>query len=142
MSASAGVASGTSSSPALAQQPADGRLCRPRRFKVLVLEGAAQIGGDTISRNSPCRLHPRFVRDGAQPDPEQPADAEQRVAARPLRLRYLSPDPVFTHAVPGRPRITMWRDLDRTCAERLDSRAPMRMPIASCSPIGSHSRRW
>src|SRR3984893_7037100 len=87
-------------------------------FKVLVLEGAAQIGGDTICEELTL---PGFVHDSC-------ATAHNLIQSNPLMrnnelqldrygLRYLSPDPVFTMPFRDGRSITMWRDLDRTCAE-------------------------
>jgi phytoene dehydrogenase-like protein len=87
-------------------------------FKVLVLEGAAQIGGDTICEELTL---PGFVHDSC-------ATAHNLIQSNPLMrnnelqldrygLRYLSTDPVFTMPFRDGRSITMWRDLDRTCAE-------------------------
>src|ERR1700730_7828173 len=87
-------------------------------FKVLVLEGAAQIGGDTIFEGLTL---PRLVHDSC-------STAHNLIQSNPLMrnnelqldrygLRYLSPDPVFTMPFRDGRSITMWRDLDRTCAE-------------------------
>ena len=87
-------------------------------FRVLVLEGAAVIGGDTTSE--PLTL-PGFTHDPC-------STAHNLIQANPLMrdnelqldrygLRYLSPDPVFTMPFRDGRSITMWRDLDRTCAE-------------------------
>ena len=87
-------------------------------FKVLVLEGATQIGGDTICEELTL---PGFIHDSC-------ATAHNLIQSNPLMrnnelqldrygLRYLSPDPVFTMPFRDGRSITMWRDLDRTCAE-------------------------
>jgi phytoene dehydrogenase-like protein len=87
-------------------------------FKVLVLEGAAQIGGDTICEELTL---PGFIHDSC-------ATAHNLIQSNPLMrnnelqldrygLRYLSPDPVFTMPFRDGRSITMWRDLDRTCEE-------------------------
>jgi phytoene dehydrogenase-like protein len=87
-------------------------------FKVLVLEGAARIGGDTTSEELTL---PGFIHDPC-------ATAHNLIQSNPLMrnnelqldqygLRYLAPDPVFTMPFRDGRSITMWRDLDRTCAE-------------------------
>src|ERR1700680_2522632 len=87
-------------------------------FKVLVLEGAAQIGGDTTSEELTL---PGFIHDPC-------ATAHNLIQSNPLMrqneleldrygLQYLFPDPVFTMPFLDGTCITMWRDVDRTCAE-------------------------
>src|ERR1700681_2109321 len=87
-------------------------------FKVLVLEGATQIGGDTICEELTL---PGFIHDSC-------ATAHNLIQSNPLMrnnelqldrhgLKYLYPDPVFTMPFIDGASITMWRDLDRTCAE-------------------------
>ncbi len=87
-------------------------------FKVLVLEGAARIGGDTTCEELTL---PGFIHDPC-------ATAHNLIQSNPLMrnnelqldrygLRYLYPDPVFTMPFRDGRSITMWRDLDRTCAE-------------------------
>jgi len=87
-------------------------------LKVLVLEGAARIGGNTSSEELTL---PGFVHDPC-------ATAHNLIQSNPLMrdnelaldrhgLRYLYPDPVFTMPFLDGGSITMWRDLDRTCAE-------------------------
>ena len=87
-------------------------------FKVLVLEGQGRIGGDTTSEELTL---PGFVHDPC-------ATAHNLIQSNPLMrnnelqldhhgLRYLYPDPVFTMPFRDGRSITMWRDLDRTCAE-------------------------
>ena len=87
-------------------------------FRVLVLEGAPQIGGDTTTQELTL---PGFLHDPC-------ATAHNLIQSNPLMrdnelqldrygLRYLYPDPVFTMPFRDGRSITMWRDLDRTCAE-------------------------
>ena len=87
-------------------------------FKVLVLEGANQIGGDTTCEELTL---PGFIHDPC-------ATAHNLIQSNPLMrdnelqldrygLRYLYPDPVFTMPFRDGRSITMWRDLDRTYAE-------------------------
>ena len=87
-------------------------------FKVLVLEGAPRIGGDTTCEELTL---PGFIHDPC-------ATAHNLIQTNPLvrnnelqldqrGLRYLYPDPVFTMPFRDGRSITMWRDLDRTCAE-------------------------
>ena len=87
-------------------------------FKVLVLEGADRIGGDTTSEELTL---PGFIHDPC-------ATAHNLIQSNPLMrdnelqldrygLRYLYPDPVFIMPFRDGRSITMWRDLDRTCAE-------------------------
>jgi phytoene dehydrogenase-like protein len=87
-------------------------------FKVLVLEGASRIGGDTACEELTL---PGFIHDPC-------ATAHNLIQSNPLMrdnelqldrygLRYLSPDPVFTMPFRDGRSITMWRDLDRTCRE-------------------------
>jgi phytoene dehydrogenase-like protein len=87
-------------------------------FTVLVLEGAPRIGGDTSCEELTL---PGFIHDPC-------ATAHNLIQSNPLMrnnelqldrygLRYLSPDPVFTMPFRDGRSITMWRDLDRTCAE-------------------------
>jgi phytoene dehydrogenase-like protein len=87
-------------------------------FKVLVLEGASRIGGDTACEELTL---PGFIHDPC-------ATAHNLIQSNPLMrdnelqldrygLRYLSPDPVFTMPFRDGRSITMWRDLDRTCGE-------------------------
>jgi phytoene dehydrogenase-like protein len=87
-------------------------------FKVLVLEGAAQIGGDTTCEELTL---PGYIHDPC-------ATAHNLIQSNPLMrddelhldrygLRYLHPDPVFTMPFRDGRSITMWRDVDRTCAE-------------------------
>jgi phytoene dehydrogenase-like protein len=87
-------------------------------FRVLVLESAERIGGDTTCEEMTL---PGFVHDPC-------ATAHNLIQSNPLMkdnelrldahgLRYLYPDPVFTMPFLDGASITMWRDLDRTCAE-------------------------
>ena len=87
-------------------------------FKVLVLEGQDRIGGDTASEELTL---PGFIHDPC-------STAHNLIQSNPLMrndelqldrygLRYLYPDPVFTMPFRDGRSITMWRDLDRTCAE-------------------------
>jgi phytoene dehydrogenase-like protein len=87
-------------------------------FKVLVLEGATRIGGDTTCEELTL---PGFVHDPC-------STAHNLIQSNPLMrnnelqldrrgLRYLYPDPVFAMPFRDGRSITMWRDLDRTCAE-------------------------
>ncbi len=87
-------------------------------FKVLVLEAADRIGGDTTCEELTL---PGFIHDPC-------ATAHNLIQTNPLvrdnelqldrhGLRYLYPDPVFTMPFRDGRSITMWRDLDRTCAE-------------------------
>jgi phytoene dehydrogenase-like protein len=87
-------------------------------FKVLVLEAGERIGGDTSSEELTL---PGFVHDPC-------ATAHNLIQSNPLMrnneleldrygLRYLYPDPVFTMPFLDGERITMWRDVERTCAE-------------------------
>jgi phytoene dehydrogenase-like protein len=87
-------------------------------FKVLVLEGAARIGGDTTCEELTL---PGFIHDPC-------STAHNLIQSNPLMrnnelqldrygLRYLYPDPVFTMPFRHGRSLTMWRDLDRTCAE-------------------------
>jgi phytoene dehydrogenase-like protein len=87
-------------------------------FHVLVLEGAPRIGGDTTCEELTL---PGFIHDPC-------ATAHNLIQSNPLMrnnelsldrygLNYLYPDPVFTMPFLDGASITMWRDLDRTCAE-------------------------
>ncbi len=87
-------------------------------YRVLVLEGAARIGGDTTCEELTL---PGFVHDPC-------ATAHNLIQSNPLMknneleldrhgLRYLYSDPVFTMPFLDGASITMWRDLERTCAE-------------------------
>jgi phytoene dehydrogenase-like protein len=87
-------------------------------FRVLVLEGASEIGGDTITEELTL---PGFLHDPC-------ATAHNLIQSNPLMrnneleldrhgLKYLYPDPVFTMPFLDGRSITMWRDLERTCAE-------------------------
>jgi phytoene dehydrogenase-like protein len=87
-------------------------------FKVLVLEAAPRIGGDTTCEELTL---PGFVHDPC-------ATAHNLIQSNPLMrdnelgldsggLRYLHPDPVFTMPFLDGASITMWRDVDRTTAE-------------------------
>ena len=87
-------------------------------FKVLVLEGAPRIGGDTTCEELTL---PGFIHDPC-------STAHNLIQSNPLMrnnelqldrhgLRYLYPDPVFTMPFRDGRSITMWRDLDRTCGE-------------------------
>ena len=87
-------------------------------FKVLVLESAPRIGGDTTSEELTL---PGFVHDPC-------ATAHNLIQGNPLMrnneleldrygLQYLFPDPVFTMPFLDGSCITMWRDVERTCAE-------------------------
>jgi phytoene dehydrogenase-like protein len=87
-------------------------------FRVLVLEGAARIGGNTTCEELTL---PGYVHDPC-------ATAHNLIQSNPLMrnnelgldrygLKYLYPDPVFTMPFIDGASITMWRDLDRTCAE-------------------------
>jgi phytoene dehydrogenase-like protein len=86
--------------------------------KVLVLEGSGRIGGDTTCAELTL---PGFIHDPC-------ATAHNLIQSNPLMrnnelrldrygLRYLYPDPVFTMPFRDGRSITMWRDLERTCAE-------------------------
>jgi phytoene dehydrogenase-like protein len=87
-------------------------------FRVLVLEGAARIGGNTTCEELTL---PGFIHDPC-------ATAHNLIQSNPLLrnneleldrygLKYLHPDPVFTMPFVDGASITMWRDLDRTCEE-------------------------
>jgi phytoene dehydrogenase-like protein len=87
-------------------------------FRVLVLDGATRIGGNTTCEEMTL---PGFIHDPC-------ATAHNLIQSNPLMrnnelaldrygLNYLSPDPVFTMPFLDGASITMWRDLDRTCAE-------------------------
>ena len=87
-------------------------------FRVLVLEAAPRIGGDTTCEELTL---PGFVHDPC-------ATAHNLIQSNPLirddelglearGLRYLHPDPVFTMPFLDGASITMWRDVDRTVAE-------------------------
>ncbi|TMC39319.1 MAG: NAD(P)/FAD-dependent oxidoreductase, partial [Chloroflexi bacterium] len=87
-------------------------------LKVLVLEGAAHIGGDTTSEELTL---PGFTHDPC-------STAHNLIQSNPLMrndelqldrygLRYLYPDPVFTMPFRDGRSITMWRDVERTCGE-------------------------
>lgn len=87
-------------------------------FRVLVLEGAPQIGGDTTTQELTL---PGFLHDPC-------ATAHNLIQSNPLMrnnelelgrhgLNYLYPDPVFTMPFLDGSSITMWRDVERTCAE-------------------------
>ncbi len=87
-------------------------------FRVLVLEGAARIGGNTTCEELTL---PGYIHDPC-------ATAHNLIQSNPLMrnneleldrygLKYLYPDPVFTMPFLDGASITMWRDLDRTCAE-------------------------
>jgi phytoene dehydrogenase-like protein len=87
-------------------------------FKVLVLEAAANIGGDTSCEELTL---PGFIHDPC-------ATAHNLIQSNPLMrdneleldrygLRYLYPDPVFTMPFRDGESLTMWRDLERTCRE-------------------------
>jgi phytoene dehydrogenase-like protein len=87
-------------------------------FRVLVLEGAPRIGGDTTCEELTL---PGYIHDPC-------ATAHNLIQSNPLMrnneleldrygLEYLHPDPVFTMPFLDGASITMWRDLDRTCAE-------------------------
>jgi phytoene dehydrogenase-like protein len=87
-------------------------------FKVLVLEAAATIGGDTSCEELTL---PGFIHDPC-------ATAHNLIQSNPLMrnneleldrygLRYLYPDPVFTMPFRDGECLTMWRDLERTCQE-------------------------
>jgi phytoene dehydrogenase-like protein len=87
-------------------------------FRVLVLEGADRIGGNTTCEELTL---PGYIHDPC-------ATAHNLIQSNPLMrnneleldrygLKYLHPDPVFTMPFLDGASITMWRDLDRTCAE-------------------------
>ena len=87
-------------------------------FRVLVLEGAPRIGGDTGTEELTL---PGFLHDPC-------ATAHNLIQSNPLMrnneleldrhgLKYLYPDPVFTMPFLDGSSITMWRDVERTCAE-------------------------
>ncbi|MGA8921580.1 MAG: NAD(P)-binding protein, partial [Candidatus Dormiibacterota bacterium] len=87
-------------------------------FRVLVLEAAERIGGDTTCEELTL---PGFVHDPC-------ATAHNLIQSNPLMkdnelrldahgLKYLYPDPVFTMPFLDGTSITMWRDLERTCTE-------------------------
>jgi phytoene dehydrogenase-like protein len=87
-------------------------------FRVLVLEGEPQIGGDTSTHELTL---PGFLHDPC-------ATAHNLIQSNPLMrnnelelgrhgLKYLYPDPVFTMPFLDGSSITMWRDVERTCAE-------------------------
>ena len=87
-------------------------------FRVLVLEGASRIGGDTGTEELTL---PGFLHDPC-------ATAHNLIQSNPLMrnneleldrhgLKYLYPDPVFTMPFLDGSSITMWRDVERTCAE-------------------------
>ena len=87
-------------------------------FRVLVLEAAPRIGGNTTCEELTL---PGFVHDPC-------ATAHNLIQSNPLMrndelgleahgLRYLHPDPVFTMPFLDGASITMWRDVDRTAGE-------------------------
>src|SRR5215472_18930824 len=84
----------------------------------LVLEASEQIGGDTASDELTL---PGFVHDTC-------STAHNLIQASPILrddelglaehgLEYLHPDPVVHLPFPDGASLTMWRDIDRTCAE-------------------------
>src|SRR5437879_13440182 len=88
-------------------------------FRVLVLEGAPRIGGDTGTEELTL---PGFLHDPC-------ATAHNLIQSNPLMrnneleldrhgLKYLYPDPVFTMPFLGGSSIRMCRDVDRTCVEQ------------------------
>ena len=87
-------------------------------FKVLVLEGADRIGGDTTSEeltlpgfsHDPCATAHNLIQSN-------PLMRDNELQLDRYGLRYLYPDPVFIMPFRDGRSITMWRDLDRTCAE-------------------------
>ncbi len=87
-------------------------------FKVLVLEGADRIGGDTACEeltlpgfiHDPCSTAHNLIQSN-------PVMRDNELQLDRYGLRYLYPDPVFTMPFRDGRSITMWRDLDRTCAE-------------------------
>jgi phytoene dehydrogenase-like protein len=87
-------------------------------FKVLVLEGAPRIGGDTTCEeltlagfiHDPCSTAHNLIQSN-------PLMRNNELQLDRHGLRYLYPDPVFTMPFRDGRSITMWRDLDRTCAE-------------------------
>src|ERR1700716_1406058 len=87
-------------------------------FKVLVLEASARIGGDTSSEEVTL---PGFVQDPCPTAPNliqsNPMMRNNELQLDLHGLKYLSPDPVFTMPFLDGECITMWRDLERTCAE-------------------------
>jgi phytoene dehydrogenase-like protein len=87
-------------------------------FRVLVLEGAPRIGGNTTCEELTL---PGYIHDPC-------ATAHNLIQSNPLMrnneleldrygLKYLYPDPVFTMPFSDGASITMWRDLDQTCGE-------------------------
>ncbi len=87
-------------------------------FRVLVLEAGDRIGGDTASEEMTL---PGFIHDPC-------ATAHNLIQSNPMMrdnelrlerhgLRYLQPDPVVAMPFADGRSLTMWRDLDRTCAE-------------------------
>src|SRR5215470_16206271 len=84
----------------------------------LVLEAREEIGGDTSSEELTL---PGFLHDSC-------STAHNLIQASPMLsndelgladhgLEYLHPDPVLHLPFPDGSWLTMWRDLDRTCAE-------------------------
>lgn len=87
-------------------------------FRVAVLEAAPEIGGDTSSAqltlpgywHDPCATAHNLIQSN-------PLLRDNELGLDRYGLRYLQPDPVFTMPFRDGASITMWRDLERTCAE-------------------------
>ena len=87
-------------------------------FKVLVLESSERIGGDTTSEeltlpgfiHDPCATAHNLIQSN-------PVMRYNELALDRYGLDYLFPDPVFTMPFLDGACITMWRDVERTCAE-------------------------
>ncbi len=87
-------------------------------FRVLVLEAAPQIGGDTTCEeltlpgfvHDPCATAHNLIQSN-------PLIRNNELGLDALGLHYLHPDPVFTMPFLDGASITMWRDVERTTAE-------------------------
>jgi phytoene dehydrogenase-like protein len=87
-------------------------------FRVLVLEGAPRIGGNTTCEeltltgfiHDPCATAHNLIQSN-------PLMRNNELQLDRYGLKYLYPDPVFTMPFLDGSSITMWRDLDRTCTE-------------------------
>src|SRR5437879_12427524 len=104
-------------------------------FRVLVLEGAPRIGGDTGTEELTL---PGFLHDPC-------ATAHNLIQSNPLMrnneleldrhgLKYLYPDPVFTTPFLGGSSSSMWRDVASACAET--GRVSQADAGASRQPLG------
>lgn len=87
-------------------------------YQVTVLEAESRVGGDTATDELTL---PGFLHDSCSTAhtllQSSPTITRDELRLGDYGLEYIRPDPVVHVPLPDGTSITMWRDLDQTCAE-------------------------